>query len=382
MRFSIPVTTLPNISHLISSVFTQQSSGNLWCLPEQKSIFIHGSAWGILEAVRTLLLLRKKTTGIVFLPDYFCNQALIPLRLQPVQLVFYPVTEKLNPDWSLMDDLVLDFGAPDIFILVHYFGFSGEITKALQFCQRVGAELLEDGAHVLKPFGEIGKHSWATVFSPYKLLPVPKIGILIVSEKTEIIPEEPIRKKRFHTDIYKWIVKRLLQSFLISCKIPWRNRKAVPFELDEEVTFEEDMPINTWVLQMLKILESQLEYYKAIRREYYRIIEEQILAINSDVVSLFFSSLPDDVCPYLFPIRIREDRIKHVYYSLNRIGVPAQSWPDLPPEVKENPFQHKIALKLRGSILTLPVHQSLTKNQVEFMASSLRKTTLSADFVD
>lgn len=382
MRLSIPITTLPNISQLLSSIFTQQSSGNLWRFPKQKSIFFHRSAWGISEVVKALLLLREKPTGTVFLPDYFCNQALIPLRLQPVQLVFYPVTEKLNPDWSLIDDLVLQFGNPDLFILVHYFGFSGEITKAIRFCQRVGAELLEDGAHVLKPFGEIGKHSWAAVFSPYKLLPVPKIGILIVSEKIGIVREKPGKREWFDADIYKWIVKRLLQSFLISGKIPWRSGKAVPFELDEEVAFEEDMPVNTWVLQMLKILESQLEYYKAIRRDYYRIIEEQILAINSSIVNPFFSSLPDDVCPYLFPIHIHEDKIKHIYYNLNRIGVPAQSWPDLPPEVKEKPFQHKIALKLRRSILTLPVHQSLTKSQVEFMASSLRKIILSADFVD
>lgn len=379
MRFSIPVTTLPNISHLISSIFAQQSSGNLWCLPEQKSIFFHRSAQGISEVVKALLLLRKKTTGIVFLPDYFCNQALIPLRLQSVQLVFYPVTENLNPDWPLIDDLVLQFGNPDIFILVHYFGFSGEITKALQFCQRVGAELLEDGAHVLKPFGEIGKHSWAAVFSPYKLLPVPKIGILIVSEKTRIVREKHGKKECFDADIYRWIAKRLMQSFLTSLKTPWRYGKVIPFELDAEATFEEDLPISTWVLQMLKILESQLEYYKAMRRECYKIIEEQILAINSDVVSPLFSSLPDGVCPYLFPIHIREDKIRHVYYSLNRIGVPAQSWPDLPPEVKENPFQHKTAIKLRGSILTLPVHQSLTKDQVESMASNLRKIILSAD---
>lgn len=377
MRLSIPVTTLPNISHLLSSLFTQQSPGNLWCFAGQKAIFFHGSAWGILETVKTLLLLRKKTTGIVFLPDYFCNQALIPLRRQPVQLVFYPVTENLNPDWSLMDDLVLHFGVPDIFILVHYFGFSGEITNALQFCQRVGAELLEDGAHVLKPFGEIGKHSWATVFSPYKLLPVPKIGILIVSEKTEIIREDPIRKKRFHADIYKWIVKRLLQSFLTSCKIPWRGGKAVPFELDAEAAFEEDSPISTWVLQMLKILESQLEHYKAVRREYYRIIEEQILAINSDVVSLFFSSLPDDVCPYLFPMRIHSSIIENVYYSLNRMGIPAQTWPDLPPEIKENPY-NKMAKKLRDSILTIPIHQSLTKNHIEYIAHNLQGAILEA----
>jgi len=329
VKLSIPITPIPNISHLTSSIFAHQSSGNLWRHPGQKAVFLGRGAWGISERVKILLRIKGKTTGIVFLPDYFCNQALIPLRLQPVQLVFYPVTEKLNPDWPQIDDLVLQFGNPDLFILVHYFGFSGEITKALQFCKRVGAELLEDCAHVLMPFDEIGKHSWAVVYSPYKLLPVPELGILIVSEKTGIVREKFGKKEWFNADIYKWIVKRLMQSFLISCKISWRKGMVAPFELDAKATFEEDMSVSTWVLQMLKILESQLEYYKLLRREYYRIIEEQILTINSNIVSPFFSSLLKDVCPYLFP-----------------------------------------------------VHQSLTKNQVELMAQSLREAILSADYAN
>lgn len=384
MRFGIPVTTLPHIRHLLSSVLTLLSSGGIWCHSGQKAYFFHGSAWGISETIKTLLRSRGKTKGVVFLPDYFCNQALMPLRLLPVRLVFYPVTEHLNPDWPLIDYLVFQHGSPDVFILVHYFGFPGEITKAIRFCQQVGSELLEDGAHVLVPFGEIGKHSWATVFSPYKLLPVPKLGILVVSEKTEILQEIFGKKKRLDADIYKWIVKRLAQSFLARCKIPWRIRKVVPFELDVETKFEENFSINAWVLQLLKVFESKLEYYKTMRRTYYKIIEEQILSIdsNSDVVRPLFPFLPDAACPYLFPIRLNENIVKHVYYRLNEMGIPAQSWPDLPPEVKENPLKHNIAIKLRASILTLPVHQSLTKDQVGCMAENLREAILSADYAD
>ncbi|HHT9113507.1 MAG TPA: hypothetical protein ACFYD0_09305 [Candidatus Wunengus sp. YC65] len=324
------------------------------------------------------MISRKKIKGVVFLPDYFCNQALMPLRLLPVRLVFYPVTEHLNPDWPLIDDLVFQHGSPDVFLLVHYFGFPGEITKAIRFCQQVGSVLLEDGAHVLVPFGEIGKHSWTTVFSPYKLLPVPKLGILVASEKMEISQEIFGKRKRVDINTCRWIGKRLAQSFLARCKIPWRIRKGVPFELDVETKFEENFSINAWVLQLLKVFESKLEYYKTMRRTYYKIIEEQILSINSnsDVVRPLFPFLPDAVCPYLFPIRLNENIVKHVYYRLNEMGIPAQSWPDLPPEVKENPLKHNIAIKLRASILTLPVHQSLTKDQIEYIGRSLREAIL------
>ena len=376
-RFSIPVTTLPHVRHLLSSVLAQRSSGKLWCHPGQKVFFSYGSACGISEAIKALLKFRGKAQGVIFLPDYFCNQALMPLRLQPVQLAFYPVTENLNPDWSLMGNLITQYGSPDVFILVHYFGFPGEITRATQFCQQVGAELLEDGAHVLMPFGEVGKNSWVTVFSPYKLLPIPKIGIVVTSEKNEIYKEKYWGGGKFDIDVCKWIGKRSLQSFLTYCKISWRNGKVAQFELDIETEFNENLTISTFPLQLLKILESKLSGYKIIRREYYKIIEEQILLIKNDVANPVFLSLPDDVCPYLFPMRMHSSIIENVYYSLNRMGIPAQTWPDLPPEIKENPY-NKIAKKLRGSILTIPIHQSLTKNHIEYIAHNLHDVILEA----
>lgn len=316
------------------------------------------------------------------MPDYFCNQALMPLRFLPVQLVFYPVTERLNPDWSLVNNLVTKYGCPDIFVLVHYFGFPSEIPPAVQFCQQNGSELLEDCAHVLMPFDEIGKHSWAVVYSPYKLLPVPKLGILVTSEKIEFSKEIFIKRTRVDINTCRWITKRLLQSFLIHYKIPWKTWKTIPFELDEELNFEENRFVNMLSLQLLKLFEPELEKYKTMRRTHYKIIEEQVLSINNYNISPFFPVLPEDVCPYLFPMRLPESIIENAYYHLSRMGIPVQTWPDLPPEVKESPFDHGMAIRLRKNVLTLPIHQSLTKNQVERMAQSLREAILSTDCAD
>ncbi len=365
---NIPVTTLPRLWQLLSSLFTHQSSGNLWCYPGQKAVFLSRGAWGISEAVKEILKFRKKTHGIVFLPDYFCNQALLPLRLLPVQLVFYPITEQLNPDLPLMDELVSRYGSPDVFILVHYFGFPAEIPQVVQFCQKNGSELLEDCAHVFASFGEVGKHSWASVFSPYKLLPVPKMGILAVSEKIKL--SDSICKK-VDVEIFKWTAKRLLQSFLVHCKIPLRLGKTMPFESDPVSSFEENHSINIFSLRLLKILEPELEHYKTIRRAYYKILEDQLSSISDDIARPVFSLTSKDVTPYLFPVRIDEKIIKDVYYHLNKAGILAQTWPDLPPEVKENPSQHETALKLRRSILTLPVHQSLSEGQIKYIGHNL-----------
>ena len=376
-KCSIPIATLPHVWHLLFSILATQSTGNPWCHLGQKAVFFRRSAWGISEAIKNLLKSRKKSKGIVYLPDYFCNQALIPSRLLPVKLVFYPITKDLTPEWSLLNDLVSQYGNPDVFILVHYFGFPNDIKKATQFCQQVGSELLEDGAHVLVPYSEIGRHSWATVYSPYKLLPVPQMGIFVTSEKVEFNSKASDKKKLIDFDTCAWMGKRLIQSFLVNCKISWRNGKVAPFESDIETECGENPTISNFSLQLLKILESKLVEYKIIRREYYKIIEEQILLIKNDVANPVFLSLPDDVCPYLFPMRIHSSIIENVYYSLNRMGIPAQTWPDLPPEIKENPH-NKIAKKLRDSILTIPIHQSLTKKHIEYIAHNLHGVILEA----
>jgi len=370
-RYGIPVVTLPDIRSLLFSIFTRQSSGEIWCNSRQKASFYRGSAWGISEAVKTLLKSKGKTHGIVFLPDYFCNQALRPLRFQSVQLVFYPVTENLNPDWRLLHALVLLNGKPDVFILVHYFGFPGEIRNALQFCQQVGAVLLEDGAHVLMPIGEIGKFSWASVFSPYKLLPVPKLGVLVTSKETEISCEMSGEKKRVDMETCKWVGKRVLQSLFLNCGISWRGSEIVPFDSDAESNFERNSSVSAVTLQMLKMTESKLDQYKRIRRRHYKIVEEG-LSVKNDVARPFFSSLPEDVCPYLFPMWLHESIIEDVYYRLNRMGVPVQTWPDLPPEVKEKPSTHGTAIKIRKSLLTIPIHQSLTERHMQYIVRSVR----------
>ena len=65
---------------------------------------------------------RKQSNDIiVWIPDYFCNSSLRPLRAFNVKLVFYPVNQKLEPDYKACRNLA-ENNPPDLFILVHYFG--------------------------------------------------------------------------------------------------------------------------------------------------------------------------------------------------------------------------------------------------------------------
>ncbi|MHA1834662.1 MAG: hypothetical protein ACTSV7_11830 [Candidatus Baldrarchaeia archaeon] len=269
--------------------------------------------------------------------------------------------------------MVLKYGPPDIFILVHYFGFPNKISEALEFCRTVGAELIEDCAHVLMPFGEVGKYSLVTAFSPYKLLPVPKIGLLVVPEDLSI--KQDLCRQWFEVDTFRWIGKRLLQSFLTKCKIPWR-RKVLPFDSDPEIEVKEDHRVSPLPLRLLGSVEPEMEKIKKIRRNNYNRLIQEIDHLDWELIRPLYTFLPEEVCPYVLPLRLRKDIITRVYQILNRSGIPAQTWPDLPPEIKESSSRHSVALRLRKEIITIPVHQSLTDKQISYIATHLQKSVL------
>ena len=105
------------------------------------------------------------------------------------------------------------------------------------------------------------------------------------------------------------------------------------------------------------------------RRNYLRLSQ----AINGvKGVSPLLLTIPDQVCPYAFPL-ILSDKRKDVALQLQHKGIPASSWPDLPPEVLQKPGEHKTAIWLQEHILLLPVHQDLSCKQVKYMAFKLRE---------
>ena len=69
----------------------------------------------------------------------------------------------------------------------------------------------------------------------------------------------------------------------------------MPFELDAVASFEENHSINIFSLRLLKILESELERYKTIRRTYYKILEDQLSSISDDIARPLFSLTSRDV---------------------------------------------------------------------------------------
>jgi len=366
---SVPI---PSLKALWQALFAGLSKAAQWhCYNSEKFIqFYSRGMWAMAEGVAAILDKRGKKNGQVWVPDYFCNEALIPLRQNEISLYFYPIKSDLSPDWDRLELEVKKSCPPDVFILVHYFGFPNCLDEAKGFCDKHDTELVEDCAHLLLPVNGAGQNT--AFFSPRKLLSLPEGGLLIASDK---IPIQHMEKRWAANKklILKWLALRLTQRVMLTIGISWhRFRETAIGNLHNnpvnQLSEKKVMFPDQYSLKLLGVIEKDLDYVVQKRRENYIRLLRAIDGIKG--AKPLFSSLPNSICPYTFPLMVSTEK-DIALKQLNHFGIPASSWPDLPPEVLQKRDEHKAAVWLQEHILLLPIHQDLSDKQVEYMAFKL-----------
>jgi len=211
---------LPQISKLVSALIPATGKAfpppDTWAKNgETASWYSRGSF--VIRSIAEMSLDKGKREGLwLWFPDYFCNSSTVPARETGFELCFYPVQEDLQPDWEQCRQIA-KVRPPAFFMLVHYFGHLSDSIPAREFCDEFGALLVEDGAHVLEPFGGIGVNCDFSFYSPHKLLPVPDGAVLLantphakeflVSERSETFPTI--------TSTGVWVAKRVVQHIML-----------------------------------------------------------------------------------------------------------------------------------------------------------------------
>jgi len=366
---------IPSLKVLWQALFAGLSKAEPWRgLPQEMPVqFFSRGMWAMAAGVQFILDKKNKKEGKAWFPDYFCNEALIPLRIKGISLYYYPIKDDLSPDWDRIELEIKESSTfePDVFILVHYFGFPNCLDEAKGFCDKHGSELLEDCAHLLLPVNGAGQNT--AFFSPRKLLSLPEGGLLIMPYNSPV--QQTLKFGANKKLIFKWLALRLAQRMMLTMGISWhRFRKTAIGNLHNnhanQLSGSMKMFPDKYTLKLLAIMEKGLKQVLEKRRANYMRLLRAVDGIK--VVKPLFPSLPDYVCPYAFPLIVSEER-DAVASQLNHFGIPAASWPDLPLEVLDRRDKHKTAVWLQEHILLLPVHQDLSDNQVEYMAFKLRE---------
>lgn len=369
---SIPITPFPSINQICFMGDVQETPWNKF--GRQTEYFPRGGA-ALASVLRKLQKELKRNRIIVYIPGYFCNQSLDWLRRETCEIIFYPIDIDFTPDWEGVESLAKAGIVPDLFVLVHYFGFCNDLENAVGFCEKYGAKLLEDAAHVLLPTEQIGKRGWAALFSPHKLLPLPPLGIITHNMYNKNDKWDFATETFCEFEDLLWLAKRSMQSMLTKFRINYKGSLSLPdFDYNggvyiNDVSVNGNDMVSTIAIKWLYGLLKNIDNIASIRQKNYKLLEDLFSKFSN--VQPAFSCKSNNAVPYLFAFRSKQNVIKEIFNKLRSRMIPVQTWPDIPPEVVSNFQFHQKTLELRNTILTLPIHHDLQEKQVMYMRNVL-----------
>ena len=308
----------------------------------------------------------------VLLPAYLCESVVSPVQAVGGVPKFYPVGRDLSVDGAAIKPLVGP--RTRAMVVIHYFGVPGPVGPLQELCARRGIALVEDCAHALfgrlgdRPLGSFGD---VAIFSPWKSLPLPDGGALVVNRMDLAVPSPEARPGATKT------AARLGYRALggIETALGWSPRLALLQRSGLRRTMHDrtsGAPVvvtgaSEATRRMLAgVSPERATEIVARRRANYLRLHTASTALSW--ARPLFGALPEGVCPLGLPL-VAEDRDRRRDALLAR-GVNVRTyWEHLPAAVDLD--EHRDAAWLRDRILILPVHQGLSDRQVGWLARLL-----------
>jgi hypothetical protein len=387
----ITLAPLPNWKSLLKGISPFAQDKSTLSIPWQNEGDIAGwfsrSAWSLARIALWRSQINNSETLNVWIPDYFCNAALAPLRCTNVEFTFYPVNSKREPDYNALYKLA-NINQPDIFLLVHYFGYPTATKPAFDFCSKFRAWMIEDAAHILQPIPGNRNTADFILYSPHKLLPIPDGALLIVRPNGPSMLGNNISKKFGKAETWAedlsmvqkwplvsiqnrflftrtWMAKRILQKLGINRRIKKTDFMKVDEKHCKQQIVLPEPEMSDFSCRIFGTINTNLNHVVRLRQQNELKWREKIEEIFKDDLK---SNIHDnkrigsEFTPYLVPMFVDTESGQNIVEFFENHGVPVMIWPDLPPEVFKNKDKHLEALALRLSNIFLPCHQTLYVN--------------------
>jgi hypothetical protein len=333
------------------------------------------SAWSLFLICLWRKRIFKKSSITIYIPEYYCNSTLLPLRIFKFNIIFYKISNDQLPDKEYLNRL-FKLTKPDIFVICNFFEKKIYDTYYKDFCLNNDCWFVEDSAHVL----EHNKHDFLAdfyFFSPHKILPIPMGSILLVNKDgpskinfeqykfmktTASWPDQILAELK----LYKLKTKK---NFIFSCT--WLIKRFIQTILNFDIIFhKKDFEQDSLLKSTKDFLNPRIDFFTLflINRTFFNYYDEiddrQRLSLvisqyikkqnNNNFGKLNYVNdvdIDSKILPY-FAI-IEGDQIKSFYKFLLNNKIPCITWPDLPPEVKQGDFNQ--ALLLRKNRIFIPL---------------------------
>lgn len=389
----LTLAPLPSWQNLLKAFFYRSADDEKLTLPwrhiDDKAFLFSRSAWSLLAIASCRKQFSNKPDLNVWIPDFFCNESLLPVREIGVNLVFYPVTREMTPN-LVVCELFAKKTPPDIFLLVDYFGQPVDSESIMTFCKNYKSWIVEDATHVLQPIQSINpvaNVADCVIYSPHKHLPIPDGAVLVIKKNgpsklleneqimiifNKAISDLIIKQDNARFAPYLWLVKRIIQRLGLHINLSKKIFNVIVREPGIQLLGSPRMHnISKSILtHLLDKLDQIAELRKKNAKKWLNVMK---LAVN---VPEFLPGKVD-ATPYLAGFFSSQTSDAESLFNLyQQCGFPLTIWPNLPPEVLKNEDMYKHAIELKSNRFYLPVHQTLPEFELfECGRNVLQKTT-------
>lgn len=313
-----------------------------------------------LAAICEHLKLNSSRRVSLLLPSYFCGQTLGYLRGLSVTIHFYELTDALLPNYEKILRQYVP-GSIDLMVHVHYFGNVTGQAQSRNLADHLGAQLIEDCAHVISPEAH---HSWVgdfLTFSPHKNFPLPKLGLVICRDILDLSTS-----MSSIGPLFSWIVRQIAPRILNKAPKPHWGRVWSGGTTKLDLKSPNGLSIHAACLY-LKCYES------AARKR-----EENVSLLKKTLSSVpgweIFSICANDGVTYLFGMICETPKLaERRYVKLNKHVQLVMQWPDLPAELLVQDYETKHVCDWVDRVLFFFIHQQLdTVKWVDEITSAIK----------
>jgi dTDP-4-amino-4,6-dideoxygalactose transaminase len=316
--------------------------------------------------------------NVVLVPSYHHGNEIRAMRAAGTRLRFYPVGRNLEPDWDALESLA----TPDVRVLylIHYIGFPQPIDRLRVWKER-GLTIVEDCALAFlsqqegKSVGSFGDYS---VFCLYKTLPLPNGGVLVGNGR----PIENLERLRQRPSSAASVVGRIVELLLESFRSHRPLLGAAAFTTKRGIGRLMDairwtrLPVGDSAFDPHSAdIEMSSICYRLLRRFNYDQIRERrrrnfefLTERLRGKVNPLRKTLDEGTCPLFFPILVKDKTAAARHLGKRGIGA-VELWNEGDPESAGGHFPETDYL--RRHVLELPLHQSLSLAQLEYMADEV-----------
>ena len=325
----------------------------------------------------------------MLVPSYHCTSLVEPILQYGSNAKFYDINSDLTPNFDDVREKI-DRNTRAI-VVVHYFGFPQPIRKFRELCDAHNLFLIEDCAHVLT--GRTSDGTWLgetgdiSVFSWRKFLPIPDGGQLVINnanakckihfENGDFLFRLKIAKNTFDALLESSKIGQCVAAVLglpsnVIRKWMLLNRDGAKTLKVNSYDPEFDLAaVNLQMTALSKrvLRRSDISAVMKRRRDNYIRLTDAVRTIAG--VAPLFPFLPEEICPWVFPLVVYE--IEDLQMILRAKGIPVTSWGGVIHQALPlGKFPN--ARFLYENLLFLPIHQNIESEDLRTMVGILRET--------